>query len=190
MSVLLSLFLIFFRIGAFSFGGGLAMLPLIFQSVQQFGMMSAEEFSQLVALSQATPGPIATNAATYVGYHTAGLAGAMAATIGVTIPSFIFVLTAMHFLKKFEESKGLQAAFAGIRPVTVGLVATAVVLVAQTVLTKGNIVSADWVSQGLNYVNPIQCGIFLVALVLAGKAKWNPIIIILLAGAAGAMFIH
>ena len=72
----LYLFSMFFRIGLFSFGGGLAMLPLIFQSVQDFGFMSAEEFSDLVALSQVTPGPIAVNAATYVGFNYSGVLGA------------------------------------------------------------------------------------------------------------------
>ena len=71
-----------FRIGVFNFGGGLAMLPLIFQSVQDFGIMSSEEFSDLVALSQVTPGPIAVNAATYVGFNYAGIAGACSSDTG------------------------------------------------------------------------------------------------------------
>ncbi len=73
MTAILNLFVLFFRIGLFSFGGGYAMLPLIYQGIQEFGFMSAEEFSRLVALSQVTPGPIAINAATYVGYQYAGV---------------------------------------------------------------------------------------------------------------------
>ena len=87
--IYVTLFVMFFRIGLFSFGGGLAMLPLIFQSVKDFGMMTASEFSDLVALSQVTPGPIAVNAATYVGFNGAGIPGALAATLGVALPSFI-----------------------------------------------------------------------------------------------------
>ena len=79
--IYVTLFVMFFRIGLFSFGGGLAMLPLIFQSVKDFGMMTASEFSDLVALSQVTPGPIAVNAATYVGFNGAGIPGALAATL-------------------------------------------------------------------------------------------------------------
>ena len=106
-----SLFAMFFRIGLFSFGGGLAMLPLIFQSVQDFGMMTAAEFSDLVALSQVTPGPIAVNAATYVGFNGAGIPGALAATLGVSLPSFILILIVVKFLERFQESKGIQGAF-------------------------------------------------------------------------------
>ena len=90
--IYVTLFVMFFRIGLFSFGGGLAMLPLIFQSVKDFGMMTASEFSDLVALSQVTPGPIAVNAATYVGFNGAGIPGALAATLGVALPSFILIL--------------------------------------------------------------------------------------------------
>ena len=86
--IYVTLFAMFFRIGLFSFGGGLAMLPLIFQSVKDFGMMTTSEFSDLVALSQVTPGPIAVNAATYVGFNGAGIPGALAATLGVALPSF------------------------------------------------------------------------------------------------------
>ena len=84
------LFLSFLQIGTFSFGGGLAMLPLIFQSVRDFGMMSPQDFSDLVALSQVTPGPIAVNAATFVGFNYAGLLGAIIATFGVCFPSRVF----------------------------------------------------------------------------------------------------
>ncbi|MEG0156706.1 MAG: chromate transporter, partial [Anaerovoracaceae bacterium] len=99
------LFTIFFRIGLFGFGGGVAMLPLIFQSVQTFGIMDTEEFSNLVALSQVTPGPIAVNAATYVGQAYAGFWGAAVATISVALPSFIIILVVMKFLEKYKESK-------------------------------------------------------------------------------------
>ena len=84
--IYLYLFTMFFRIGLFSFGGGLAMLPLIFQSVQDFGIMTSQEFSDLVALSQVTPGPVAVNAATYVGFNYSGLPGALTATLGVCLP--------------------------------------------------------------------------------------------------------
>ena len=96
--IYVTLFVMFFRIGLFSFGGGLAMLPLIFQSVKDFGMMTASEFSDLVALSQVTPGPIAVNAATYVGFNGAGIPGALAATLGVALPSFILILIVVQFL--------------------------------------------------------------------------------------------
>ena len=98
--IYLYLFTMFFRIGLFSFGGGLAMLPLIFQSVQDFGIMTSQEFSDLVALSQVTPGPVAVNAATYVGFNYSGLPGALTATLGVCLPSFVLMLIVMKFIEQ------------------------------------------------------------------------------------------
>lgn len=121
--IYLKLFLVFAKIGVFGFGGGMAMLPMIYQGAKTFGLMSADEFSNLVAISQVTPGPIAVNAATYVGFNCAGYAGAVSATFGVALPSFILVTLACYFIAKFKESKAIDGAFAGIRPVTAGLIA-------------------------------------------------------------------
>lgn len=186
MSVLF-LFGVFFRIGIFNFGGGLAMLPLIFQSVQDFGLMSAEEFSDLVAISQITPGPIAVNAATYVGFSYAGIIGAFAATFGVCLPSFLLMLVVMKFMERFKESRGLQGALNGIRPVTVGLIAAAVFFIGNNVLVKGNIVDLKIITDFINYINVIPCLIFVVTLVLAGKFKMNPILICIMMGIIGAV---
>lgn len=181
------LFSMFFRIGIFSFGGGLAMLPLIFQSVQDFGVMSAQEFSDLVALSQVTPGPIAVNAATYIGFNYAGLLGSVIATLGVCIPSFALILVVMKFMEKFKESKGLEGAFLGIRPVTVGLIGAAAVFVAETSLVKGELLSMRFLQNPAEYINVIPCVIFAVTLVLAGKFKLSPIKITILMGIVGAV---
>lgn len=180
------LFSMFFKIGLFGFGGGLAMLPLIFQSVQNFGIMTAREFSNLVALSQVTPGPIAVNAATYVGFNYAGLAGAAVATLGVCLPSFVLVLIVMKFMEKFKESKGMEGAFLGIRPVTVGLIGAAAIFVAETSLVNGDIFSAD-IFTDPSYINPIPCGIFVLTLILAGGFKVSPIKITILMAVVGAL---
>lgn len=182
----LYLFSMFFRIGLFSFGGGLAMLPLIFQSVQDFGFMSAEEFSDLVALSQVTPGPIAVNAATYVGFNYSGVLGAGVATLGVCLPSFVLILIVMKFMEKFKESKGLEGAFLGIRPVTVGLIGAAAIFVAETVLVDGKLFSMRLLTDPAGYINVIPCVIFAVTLVLAGKFKISPIKITILMAVVGA----
>lgn len=181
------LFTMFFRIGLFSFGGGLAMLPLIFQSVQDFGIMTSHEFSNLVALSQVTPGPIAVNAATYVGFNYAGVLGAMTATLGVCLPSFILILLVMKFMEKFKESKGLEGAFLGIRPVTVGLIGAAAIFVAETSLVNGALFSAKIFTNPGSYINVIPCVIFAVTLVLAGKFKVSPIKITILMAVVGAV---
>ena len=143
------LFTIFFKIGLFGFGGGLAMLPLIFQSVQTFGIMSSQEFSNLVALSQVTPGPMAVNAATYVGFNYAGIPGAMVATLGVCLPAFILMIIVFKFIQRFNDSKGIQGAMTGIRPVTVALIGTAAIFVSETVLVKGPLISEKLFAMGL-----------------------------------------
>ena len=174
MSGYLFLWLMFAKIGLFSFGGGYAMLPLIFQTVEEAGFMTVEQFSDLVALSQVTPGPVAVNAATYVGFNYAGLLGAAAATIGVAIPSFVIVLIVSAFLKKSHENRIVNGIFTGIRPVTVGLIASAVIVLAQTVIvTAGTF-------------NLIPFLIFIAAFVLAWKFKMSPIKITLLMAVIGA----
>lgn len=185
--IFLYLFSMFFRIGIFSFGGGLAMLPLIFQSVQDFGIMTSHEFSNLVALSQVTPGPIAVNAATYVGFNYAGVLGAMTATLGVCLPSFLLILLVMKFMEKFKESKGLEGAFLGIRPVTVGLIGAAAIFVAETSLVNGTLFSAEIFTSPGTYINVIPCVIFAVTLILAGKFKVSPIKITILMAIVGAV---
>lgn len=195
MTPFLNLFLMFFHIGLFSFGGGYAMLPLIFQSVQEFGIMSAAEFSRLVALSQVTPGPIAINAATYVGFEYAGIAGAATATIAVSLPSFVLVLLIMHFIKKFEESRTLNAVLRGIRPAAVGLIASAVIFLAETSIFNGPVFSMEIIEmiraqEILEYINLLPGLIFLGILILEGKFKVGPIKLTILAGIVGAFIIR
>ncbi|MDR2131903.1 MAG: chromate transporter [Clostridiales Family XIII bacterium] len=185
---LVSLFLVFFRIGAVSFGGGYAMLPLIFQSVERFGVMGASEFARFVALSQATPGPISLNAATYTGFYAAGIPGALAATAGIVAPSFLCVLAVLRFMERFERNHSLRSALAGIRPVSVGLIASAAVFMADSTLVAGKLISERWFLEGAAYVNPVPCAIFVCALLLAGKFRVNALAVMLLAAATGALF--
>lgn len=183
----LHLFLMFFRIGVFNFGGGLAMLPLIFQSVQDFGVMSAQEFSDLVALSQVTPGPIAVNAATYVGFNYAGIGGAAVATLGVALPSFVIILIVVKFLDKYQDSRTLQGVFYGIRPVTVGLIAAAVLFVSEEVLVRGHIISMQLFTEGIGYFNLPAIAMFAVTLLLVCVFKIRPIKLMVIMGIAGAL---
>ncbi len=170
--IYLQLFFVFAKIGLFGFGGGMAMLPMIYQGAKQFSLMSADEFSNLVAISQVTPGPMAVNAATYVGYNCAGYAGALAATTGVALPSFVLVTVVYYFINRFKESKAVDGAFAGIRPVTCGLIAAAVVFMGQSAFAV---------------LDPVTVCIALGTVVLAGKFKVSPIIIVIAAGVIGAI---
>lgn len=187
MSIYGYLFIMFSRIGLFSFGGGYAMLPLIFQSVQSFGVMSANEFSNLVALSQVTPGPVAVNAATYVGFNYAGLLGAASATVGVVLPSFVIILLVSAFLDKYKENTLIEGIFEGIRPATVGLIASAAIFIAETSLVNMNITSKEFWQDLMTSINVMPCLIFVVTLILVGKFRLSPIKITIIMGVAGAL---
>lgn len=133
MSTLFNLFFSFLKIGAFSFGGGYAMLPFIEREVVDAnGWLTETEFLDIIGISQATPGPVAINTATFVGYKTAGLAGSIVATVGVVMVSFILVLIASHFMEKFRDSQTLKHAIRGMRPALVALIFNATLSTART----------------------------------------------------------
>ena len=110
------LFLTFLKIGGFTFGGGYAMIPLIQkETVENKGWITDEDILEIIAIAESTPGPIAINAATFVGYRTAGFWGAVCATIGVVLPSFLIILGVSYVLREFQEIRAVQYAFNGIR---------------------------------------------------------------------------
>ena len=113
--IFLELFWVFFLIGAFTFGGGYAMIAMIQQQVSARGWMGAEELVDFIAIAESTPGPIAINAATFVGYQTHGFIGALAATFGVVLPSFVVILTISYVLQQFRDLQVVGYAFRGIR---------------------------------------------------------------------------
>ncbi len=110
------LFCTFFKIGAFTFGGGYAMIPLIQkETVENKGWITDEDILEIIAIAESTPGPIAINSATFVGYRTAGFWGAFCATLGVVLPSFAIILAISYVLREFQQLKAVQYAFNGIR---------------------------------------------------------------------------
>ena len=126
--MILNLFLAFFKIGLFSFGGGYAMLPFIQeQTIEVHKWLTNSEFLDILGVAQVTPGPVSINTATFVGYKIAGISGALTATLAVVLPSFIIVLTISFFFHKFKESKIIEDVFKGLRPIVLGLVASAAV---------------------------------------------------------------
>ena len=116
------LFISFVKVGLLGFGGGLAIVRLIYDSIQPFVNMTPEMFANIVAISQITPGPLAVNTATYVGYETAGIGGAASATFGVVLPAFIIVSIVARMIQQFKDSRIVQGALTGIRPATMGLI--------------------------------------------------------------------
>jgi len=134
--VLMQLFLSFVKIGLFSFGGGYAMIPLISKEiVETRAWLSMTEFIDVIALSQATPGPIAINSATYVGYKVAGLGGSVAATVGVVVPSFILMIVLGRLFFRYRDLPFVKDMFQGIRPAVVALILAAAFSVATSSIT-------------------------------------------------------
>ncbi|WAW02421.1 chromate transporter [Oxalobacter formigenes] len=173
MIVYWQLFYAYTKIGIFGFGGGYAMLSLIqHEVVDKYHWLSLAEFTDVIAISQMTPGPIGINSATYIGYTVTGnVWGAILATVAVSLPSFLMVLAISMFFAKFRENRYVSAAFTGLRPVTIGLIA-----VAALVLMNGD-----------NFIDYKSVLIFIAAFVLSWKFNVHPILMICLAGIAGVI---
>lgn len=186
MMVYFYLFVIFFKVGLIGFGGGYAILTLIFQDVQTFGMMSAEEFGNLVALSQVTPGPIAINAATYVGYNVAGLSGAIVATIAVSLPSFILCMLVLTFLDKFKDNVIVASLLAGIRPATVGLMASAFLFMLQTAIFPAYDTSKSLITN-MSDMDLVGLAIFVITFGVILLRKFGAITLTLAGGVLGVI---
>ena len=178
--IYLDLFINFLKIGAFTFGGGYAMLPLIQEQVMAYGWLTEEELINFIAVSESTPGPFAINISTYVGVETGGLFGAFCATLGVVLPSFVIILIIAKCFDHFQESRIIKGCMAGLKPAVIGLIASAVVSTGKTVLFPNGVS----VSSFLTAPFIISALIFLGMLVLALK-KVHPIIIIVLSGIIG-----
>lgn len=178
--IYLILFATFFKIGAFTFGGGYAMLPLVQAEVEAHGWLTREELVNFIAVSESTPGPFAVNVSTYVGMETGGLLGAFCATLGVILPSFLVILVVARCFSAFQNSQIVRGCMQGLRPAVVGLIAAAVLSTAQTVFfPSGFSASVLGTPAFLSSV-----GIFLLALFLSFK-KAHPILIILLSAVLG-----
>lgn len=180
--IYLELFLIFMKIGALTFGGGYAMLPLIQEEVAAHGWLTDEELIDFIAVSESTPGPFAVNVSTYVGMETCGLAGAFCATSGVVLPSFLIILIVAKCYERFQRSKIVQGCMSGLKPAVIGLIGAAIVSTGQTVLFPNGFA----LSSLLTVPFLISLLILLTMLVLALK-KIHPILIIVLSGAVGIL---
>lgn len=136
-TLLWELFTTFFKIGAFTFGGGYAMLPLIQKEVvEQKHWLSEDEFGDVLAVTQSSPGALAVNASLFIGYHLAGFPGAFVAVLGATLPSFLVILMIATFFTQFSSMPIVQSMFNGIRPAVVALIAYAVVKLGRKILVN------------------------------------------------------
>ncbi len=178
--IYLTLFLTFFKIGAFTFGGGYAMLPLIQEEVLNQNWLSMEELINFVAVAESTPGPFAVNIATYIGTVLGGIPGAVCATSGVVLPSFLIILLIARIYEAFKTNKIVAGCMNGLKPAAIGLIASAVITIGKTVFFP-NGVSITVFTDVKTY---ISLTIFAVMSVLAFR-KVSPILIILLSAVIG-----
>ena len=177
--IYLELFYTFFKIGLFGFGGGYAMLSLIQgEVVTQHEWLTAQEFTDIVAISQMTPGPIGINSATYVGFAVTGSVwGSVVATFAVTLPSFILMLTISKFFIKYQKHPVVESVFKGLRPAIVGLLAAAALVLMNT--ENFGSPKED------TYTFIISIVLFLVAFIGTYRFKINPILMIIACGIVG-----
>ncbi len=181
----LELFLSFFKIGAFTFGGGYAMISMIRETVLAHGWMTEGELLNFVAVAESTPGPIAVNMATFVGASQGGILGALAATFGVVLPSFLIILVIAALISNLLKYPCVNAVLAGIRPCIVAMILATAVTVGMSVFfgfsAMGDPITPDW--KGV--------AIFAALLILhfayqrISKKKPSPILMILLSAGVG-----
>jgi len=170
--ILLKIFFEFFKIGLFTFGGGYAMIPLIEKEiVNKYHWLSTEQFIDLVAVAEMTPGPFAVNSATFVGYKVAKFWGSVAATLGVVLPSFMVILAIATVFFSCQNNQLVQAAFKGLRPAVLGLIIVAA-------LTVGKIAIQDYKS------------VLVIIFVVSGIYffKVHPILALIISAIAGILF--
>lgn len=184
--IFLKLFLTFFKIGLFTFGGGYAMLPLIQAEVIKNGWMEESAIIDFIAVSESTPGPFAINISTYIGSVMGGdsvlesILGSFCATLGVVLPSFIIILIVARFYDKFRESRVVKGCMSGLKPAVVGLISAAFISMAMTVFFPFGFSLSIFKDLSLY----ISLAILGIALVLSFK-KVHPIIIICMSAVLG-----
>ena len=140
--ILWELFITFFKIGLFTIGGGYAMIPMITDEVLAHGWAELSTVTDFIAVSESTPGPFAVNIATFLGFNTAGVAGAACATFGVILPSFIIIAIIARFFMAFGSNKHMKRALFGLRPAVVGLILSAGYSIARANLFTGGV---EWI---------------------------------------------
>lgn len=174
MGVLLQLFVSYLKIGFFGFGGGYAMLSLIHSEVVvRNGWLTNGEFSDIVAISQMTPGPIAINSATYIGYEVAGFWGSVVATVAVCLPALTIMMLITRFFLRLRDNRYVQGVVMGMRPVVVGMIASAALLLIFPHSAEGRSFIDGW------------SWVIFIGVLLASVKRVNPILLIVLSAVAG-----
>ncbi|MDO5338186.1 MAG: chromate transporter [Eubacteriales bacterium] len=177
--IYLKLFLSFLQVGLFSIGGGYAALPLIqSQVVEENGWLSMSEFTDLITIAEMTPGPITINSATFVGIRIAGVTGAVSATIGCILPAFIFASLLAFVYYRYRKLSVIKSILESLRPAVVALIASAGLTILRAAVFGEAEISFD-------NIRWIEAGCFAAAFLILRKCRWNPILAMILCGAAG-----
>ena len=186
----LRLFWEFFKTGLFSVGGGMATLPFLYDMSAKTGWFSAGQLADMIAVSESTPGPIGVNMATYVGFTTAGVPGALIATLGLITPSIIVILIIARVLQAFRQNRYVDATFYGLRPCSVGLIAAAGLLVVKIALFDVDLFHRTGVFLDLLRPKALLLAALLLVLTNAVKTtkKLHPIVFILSSAVLGVLF--
>ena len=190
MMLYLRLFWEFFKTGLFAVGGGMATLPFLYSMSDATGWFTHAQLADMIAVSESTPGPIGVNMATYVGFSTAGVPGAVVATLGLITPSVIIILIIARVLAAFRQNKVVDAAFYGLRPCSVGLIAAAGLLVVKIALFDVDLYRQTGVLMNLFQWKAIALAAVLIVLTRYVKPlkKLHPLFFILGSAAVGALF--
>lgn len=174
--IYLRLFLSFLQVGLFSIGGGYAAMPLIqSQAIEKYGWLSLNEFTDLISIAEMTPGPIAVNAATFIGMRMAGIPGALAATFGDILPSFIIVSILFLLYNRFGRMPAIQTVMTCLRPAVTALIASAGLTILLNVLN---------ISRGMavNEFNFVAAAVFVTSFAVLRKLRPSPILVMFAAG--------
>lgn len=177
------LFFIFFKVGLFTIGGGLAAIPLLQVEVINRGWLTMTQFTDMIAVSQSTPGPIGVNIATYVGYSQYGIIGSIIATFGLVLPSIIIIILIAKFVLHFRDHKIVDGIFYGLRPAVTGLILAAATSVAMVSLFDIDLYNQT--NTFLDLLNLRAIAMFCVFYFAINKWKHHPIVYIVIAGLIG-----
>lgn len=188
--IFLRLFWEFFKTGLFAVGGGMATLPFLYGMSEKTGWFTASQLADMVAVSESTPGPIGVNMATYVGFTTAGIPGAVVATLGLAAPCIIIILIIARILEKFRKNRYVDAAFYGLRPCSVGLIGAAGLLVVKIALfnPEAFALSGDFFGSLRIKAVVLAAVLFVLTRYVKPLKKLHPVFFILASAAAGIAF--
>ncbi|WP_066892083.1 chromate transporter [Clostridium nigeriense] len=184
IKLLITLFITFWQIGSFSIGGGYAIMPLIQEEiVNKFGWLTIQEFTDIITISQMTPGPLSINASTFVGIRIAGTLGAIVATFACVITGVFLSIFLFNFFKKHNDVEEISNILKGLRSTSIGLITAS----ASTIIIIA-LLGRSTLQGSLNNFNIIAAIVFSISLFLLRKYKFNPLTIILITGFLGLFF--